>query len=257
MDEPIPITAEADATDRAAYGLLNRRVRLLNQPGRDRPAIDALFLAAAAPATGAAQILDAGCGSGAVALCVAARLLDARFTALDLTEAAVAETLQNVRANGWQQRFEVVCQDLASFRAQGFDLVLSNPPFHDPASTRAGRPDRDQARFGGMPLDTWLGHCLRLCRPRGHVVVILRGDRLVSALTALDARAGDLRILPLHSHEGQPASRVMIRARKTVRSPVRILPGLVLHHPDGSWTPMARRILVDAATIDWESGRIA
>ncbi|WP_051329394.1 tRNA1(Val) (adenine(37)-N6)-methyltransferase [Geminicoccus roseus] len=251
----MPSTAHPDRTLPRTYGLLGGRVRLRDWPDRDRPAIDAPLLAAAAPAAG--TVLDAGCGGGAVGLCLAARLPQARITALDISTAAVAETAGNVEENGWNGRFEVVQRSLAAFRADGFELVLSNPPYHDPASSRAGTPDRDQARFGEIELGDWLGHCLRLCRPRGHLVVVLRADRIAAAITAIDPAAGDLRILPLYGRAGQPASRVLIRARKAVRSPSRILPGLVLHEADGGWTAAAHRILADAAAIDWESGSIA
>jgi tRNA1Val (adenine37-N6)-methyltransferase len=249
--------AHHDQTALQDYSLLGGRVRLHRSANRDRPALDALLLAAAAPAMDAGRVLDAGCGSGAVGLCVALRAPGARITALDQDEAAVAETMANAAANGWAGRFEPVHQDLATFRAEGFDLVLSNPPYHDPASSRAALPARDQARFGRMDLADWLGHCLRLCRPRGHAAVILRADRIAQALAALEPRAGDLRILPLHGRAGQPATRVLIRARKSVRTPARLLPGLVLHQADGSWTADAVRILRDAALIDWESGTVA
>jgi tRNA1(Val) A37 N6-methylase TrmN6 len=246
-----------DPTMAQEYRLLNGRVRLRRWAGQDRPAVDAPLLAAAAPATAGGRILDAGCGSGAVGLCVAARMPEARITALDQSEAAIAEATANVAANGWTDRIEVVQADLAAFKGAGFDLVLSNPPFHDPASTRADNPERDRARFGQLDLADWLGHCLRLCKPRGLVVVILRADRVAAAIAALDSRAGDLRILPLYSRAGRPAIRVLIRARKAVRSPARILPGQVLHASDGSWTTDARRVLEEAAPIDWESGSIA
>ena len=35
------------------------------------------------------------------------------------------------------------------------------------------------------------------------------------------------------------------------RSPCRLLPGLVLHAPDGSYTDEAQAVLRDGAALDW------
>ena len=43
------------------------------------------------------------------------------------------------------------------------------------------------------------------------------------------------------------ARRVIIRARKGVASPLRILPGLVLHEADGSYTADAANVLSGGA----------
>ena len=239
------------------FGLMNGRVRLRDLSGRDRPSSDAVLLAAAANARRCDQVLDAGCGSGAISLCVAARQSGCEFTGVDVHAEAVSDLRANAELNGWQERIRPICGDLAALRGLAFDLVLSNPPFHDKHSTRCPDDGRALARFGTMDLSAWIGHCLRLCRPRGHVVVILRADQLVTAVEAFADQAGDLRVLAIFSHAGQMANRVLIRARKAVRTQSSILPGLVLHGADGSWTEDAQRILRDGAAIDWESGRLA
>ncbi|HEX2526844.1 MAG TPA: methyltransferase [Geminicoccus sp.] len=223
--------------------------------GRDRPALDAVLLGAAAPVQAKERILDAGCGSGAVGLCVAARTNSPNITAIDVAPDAVAEASANILANGWQDRFEVRQADLAGYKdRQGFDLVLSNPPYHDQDSSRSPDEQRERARFGQLALSAWIGHCLRLCRPRGHLVVILRADRIVETVAAMDGIAGDVRILPVHPYAGGPAHRVLIHARKAVRTPARLLGGFVLHADDRRWTEGARAVLERGAAIDWDRG---
>jgi len=236
------------------FGLLQGRVAMIDQAGLARPAIDGVLLAAAAPVPGPQRVLDAGSGTGVVGLCLLARAPEVKVTALDVNGAVLAAASANAALNGRQESFRTIEADLGGLRDGGFDLVLSNPPFHHPASSRAPEPARDLARFGGMSLSDWLGHCLRLCRSRGQVVVILRADRLVPALVSLAGKAGGIRILPIHPRAGRPASRVLIRARKDDRSPDTLLPGLVLHGQDGGWTQAARHILEDGGAIDWAAG---
>jgi tRNA1(Val) A37 N6-methylase TrmN6 len=244
--------------DGGSFSLLGGRVVMTGTGSGDRPSLDAVLLAAAAPAAPGSRMLDVGCGSGAVGLCVAARRPDLAVVGVECSETAAAEGQANIAANGWGDRFEIRLADLARYKCPtGFDLVLSNPPFHDPASSRATDAARDLARFGRMPLEAWLRHCLRLCRPRGRLVVILRADRLVQALSALEGRAGDVRILPVHPRQGDPAIRVLVHARKAVRTPGQVLAGLVLHDgADGNWTAAARRVLEEAAAIEWERGEV-
>lgn len=83
-------------------------------------------LAAGAPA--AAEVLDLGTGSGAIALAVAHRWPAARVTATDVSAAALAVAQDNARRLGlaldwglgpWWQ----------AVPGRQFDLVLSNPPY--------------------------------------------------------------------------------------------------------------------------------
>lgn len=237
--------------------LLGGRVAMPAELVGDRPAIDAVLLAAAAPAGPEDRVLDAGCGSGAVALCLAARSPCA-ITAIDveprLVEAAQAAIALNERAS----QVTATAADLESFRAaEPFDLVLSNPPYHPGAGTPSDDRLRALARMDRLSLASWLRHCLRVVRPRGRLVTILRADRLPEALAALVDRAGDLHILPVQPRADAPAHRVLLGARKAVRTPATLLPPLVLHEADGGWTAAAQAILADATPIDWLKGKTA
>ena len=49
---------------------------------------------------------------------------------------------------------------------------------------------------------------------------------------------------------GKPAKRIVVRARKGVGSPTRLLPGIILHEADGHYTAAAEAVLRDAAAIE-------
>ncbi len=76
------------------------------------------------------RILDVGTGSGAIALALADECLDARVTALDRSADALALARENVEANGFGGRVELVHGDLRDGLPSGpHDLVVSNPPY--------------------------------------------------------------------------------------------------------------------------------
>ncbi|MDX1711277.1 MAG: methyltransferase [Rhodovibrionaceae bacterium] len=229
--------------------LLDGRV-LLRQPASGyRVAIDPVLLAAAVPAHAGETVLDLGCGAGAAALCLLTRVAGVRVTGLELQPELAALARQNAAANGREDTFRVVEGDLLNPPSEvgltGFDHVMANPPFL-PAD--AGSPPPDAGRAGAQvegraALRDWVETGLGFLRARGRLTMIHRADRLESLLGALDARAGDIAVLPLWPAEGRPARRVIVSARKAVAGPTRLLPGLVLHAPEGGITSDADGIL--------------
>ena len=76
-------------------GLLNGRVRL-RQPARGyRAGLDAALLAAAVPALPGQQVIEAGCGAGAVLMQIAARRPGVLLTGLERDPTAAALAVEN------------------------------------------------------------------------------------------------------------------------------------------------------------------
>jgi len=67
------------------------------------------------------------------------------------------------------------------------------------------------------------------------------------ALAALPATG--ISVFPLLPHGGEAAKRIIIQAKKGSRAPLALLHGLVLHRPDGSYTPEADAILRGGAAL--------
>ena len=84
---------------------------------------------AAAPA--ARAILDAGTGSGILAVSLALERPEARVVAVDRSEAALALARTNARLHGVSGRVSFVASDWLSGLAPHplFDLVVANPPY--------------------------------------------------------------------------------------------------------------------------------
>jgi tRNA1(Val) A37 N6-methylase TrmN6 len=86
--------------------------------------------------------------------------------------------------------------------------------------------------------------------PGGTLTLIHKPERLPELLAGLNGRAGDIRIEPLFPYHNRPASRVLVQALKASRGPLRLLPGLVLHEDDGSYSRAAAAILRHGAAFD-------
>ena len=84
--------------------------------------------------------------------------------------------------------------------------------------------------------------------------MIHRADRLADLLALLAAKAGSFQIRPVHPFADAPAKRVLVRAVKTGKAPLVLLPPLVLHDRSGAkHTPEAEAILRGEAGLAWLS----
>lgn len=240
--------------------LLGGRLKL-EQPARGhRAGTDAILLAAAVPQDFVGLLADAGAGVGSAGLAAGLMGAGRDLLLIEREPELAALAARNLTANGLQGRV-ATCDllDPKSRRAAGIeeggaDLVISNPPFLDPGEGRAS-PDDLRARAhvfdeaGG--LDKWVRACVAIGAAQAEIILIHRADRLSQLLAALEGRTGGMAILPIHPREGEDATRVLIRAKKGSRAPLRLRPPLVLHQADGRFTPQAEAIHRGEAHLRW------
>ena len=88
------------------------------------------------------RALDVGTGSGAIALTLAAERPRWRLVATDLSLDALACARRNRSRLDLEERVALVRADVAAaFDPLAFDLVVSNPPYVDPAEPELVAPD--------------------------------------------------------------------------------------------------------------------
>lgn len=237
-------------------GLLGGRVRLRQPAVGYRAGLDAALLAAACDAKAGERVIDVGCGPGGALLQAAARAPEAAFTGVERDPAAAALARENLALNGVAGRACIVEADVASgFRPLGlqpFDVALCNPPFFDdPAVMRAPHPARRGAYMADDGLEAWTAFLLKAVREGGRIFVIHRAERLADLLALLGRGAGSFAIRPVHPFADTPAKRVLVRAVKAGRAPLRLLPSLVLHAKGGGHTPEVEAVLRGEAATSW------
>lgn len=236
---------------------LGGRVTLLQPADGYRAAIDPVFLAASCDAGAGARVLDMGAGTGAAALCLTARVPDAMVTGLEIDAESVASAKKSAALSGLSASASFLpgnaSERLLPIPGAPFDAVITNPPFNDPLGSRIAK-ESSMAQATLMAKDVgsfWFANCLELLRSKGRLHVIWRADRLDLLLELLGPGVGDIHVMPLWPREGVAAKRVLLRAMKGSKAAMTLHPGIVLHEPDGSYTPAADAILRDAGAIDW------
>jgi tRNA1(Val) A37 N6-methylase TrmN6 len=233
--------------------LLDGRVRHDQPESGHRTALEPVLLAASIPAKAGERVLEAGTGSGAALLCLAARVPG--LTGLGIERDATLATLAqaNFSANGFAG-LRALCADIADARPDGvFDHAFANPPWHDPAGTPSPRPAREAARRTTPGLfGLWAARLATTLRHRGTLSVVVAAPSLPDCLRAFaDAGCGSPVLLPLWPKPGRDAKLVILRGVKGGRGPFRLSPGLVLHRDDGAFSAGAAAVLRDGAALEF------
>lgn len=227
------------------------------QPVRGyRAGIDPVLLAASVPAAPGQSVLDLGCGAGAAALCLGTRVPGLVMCGLERHAGYAALARRNGAALGLEV-FEGDVADMpAALRQRAFDHVIANPPYYDRASgSAAPDPDREAARGEDAPLGVWVQAAQRRLRPRGHLHLILKADRLADALAAVQPPMGSVEITPLAPRAGRAAELVLLRARKDGRAALKLHAPVVLHAGDAhardaeGYTPEIAAVLRAGAAL--------
>jgi tRNA1(Val) A37 N6-methylase TrmN6 len=238
-------------------GALGGRIRLIQSKDGYRAGVDAALLAAACGARAGERVLEAGCGAGAVLLAAAVRSPGARFVGVERDPQALSVAQANIAANGLADRVTAVAGDIGDpFSRLGmkpFDAALANPPFFDdPAALRGPGAAKREAWIAEEGLGAWATFLIKAVREGGAITLIHRADRLADILSLLAPKAGSFQVRAVHPFADAPAKRVMVRAIKTGKAPLRLLPPLILHERGGTkHTDEVEAILRGEAGLEW------
>lgn len=246
--------AELETTEDA---LLGGKIRV-RQPARGyRVNVDTLLLAAALPADGIGQgpIVEVGCGVGAALLAVAngcvARGVRCVGIERDPTYARLAR--ENAALNALSHTVEIIeadafdpPEDLGQFHR-----VFFNPPYDGPGAGRPPAENRRVAYIAERPIGDWIKVWSNRMKAHANMTLIHRAHRLGDILAALEGRLGGVEVLPIRPSASAEARRVIVRAWKGSRAPLKLFKGLDLHPEDGAdkHTPEAEAILRGEAYI--------
>jgi tRNA1(Val) A37 N6-methylase TrmN6 len=242
---------ELDAGAISRGHLLDGRLRYAQPRGGFRTGIEPVLLAAAVPAEAGERVLEGGSGAGAALLCLAARVPGLQGVGVERDPALAALADGNAVANDFGGLRFIAADLLAAPPAPPFDHAMANPPYHPPAGTASPDARREAAKRAAPGLlAAWAQALGAKLRHRGTLTFILPAATLPEVLTAF-AAAGcpAVTVQPLWPKQDRPARLILVRGVKGGRTPLQLLPGLVLHRPDGRFTAAAEAVLRGGAAL--------
>jgi tRNA1(Val) A37 N6-methylase TrmN6 len=237
---------------------LGGKLRLRQLKSGHRAGHDAMLLAAATSAQSGDRVVDLGAGVGAAGLALAKRVAGIELVLVEIDGTLAELARGNALANAVAA--DVIVLDVTSaaaeFAAAGLiadsvDVVLMNPPFNDATRHRAS-PDRAReiAHVAtGATLECWIHAARRILKSGGVLTLIWRADGLVDLLAALDRGFGSLAILPVHGDPASPAIRVLVRAIKGGKAPLRMHAALILNSEAATPNPQVQDVLAGKGVL--------
>jgi tRNA1(Val) A37 N6-methylase TrmN6 len=242
------------ATEITEDAILGGRLRIRQPAHGYRVNVDTILLAAAVEAPADARLMEAGCGVGAVLLAVAARSENTRLVGVERDRNIAAIARENVAINAMSERVEIVTGDALERSAKlgVFDGVFVNPPYDEEGEGRPPADVRRHAHVASEPIDRWVAALADRLSGGAALTMIHRAGKLPELFAALEGRLGGVEIMPIRPRADAPANRVVVRARKGARAPLRLWRGLDLHDASGAkHTPAADAILRGEALLTW------
>jgi tRNA1Val (adenine37-N6)-methyltransferase len=152
-----------------------KQFRIEQQRSAMKVGTDGVLLGAWAPVKNGQRILDAGTGTGLIALMLAQRS-DSIIDAVEIDAQACLEAQFNFKKSDWSTRLNVFNADFHLFSEQGgnsYDLIVSNPPFFINSlksnnKALAVARHNDRLSFGQLISGAW-----KLLRVGGRLCVII------------------------------------------------------------------------------------
>jgi tRNA1Val (adenine37-N6)-methyltransferase len=231
--------------------LLGGRVRYAQPAAGFRSGVEPVLLAASIPARPHERVLESGTGAGAALLCLAARVPAIQAVGVEADAGLARLAAVNAQVNGFGD-MRIVTDRIETVALAGpFDHALANPPYHAPGGSNSPDAAREAAKRGSEALlRTWIDRLGRSLRDRGSLTLILPAGMVPVCLAAMtDCHTPCTTLFPLWPKTGRPAKLVLLRGIRRGRTPMRLMPGLVLHRPDGAFTDSAQAILRDGQDL--------
>jgi tRNA1Val (adenine37-N6)-methyltransferase len=237
-------------TGESVDGLFGNKVQVIQALRGYRVSEDAVILTWFAGPRAGELVLDAGSGCGAIAFGLAVKEPSITVVGLEIQAGPAERAAKGVRLNRLSSRVGIVRGDLRAadnfFRPNVFDLVVSNPPYHELGRGRINlHEEKALSRHQMMmPLEDLFRVSAELLKNSGRLSLIYPAsgvDRIRQAmnLTGFEAE----RVLWIHPHEGSKPSLVCFQGRKVFGRLTATEGSLFLYDESGQRTQAARAIL--------------
>lgn len=187
---------------------------------------DSLALGAFARLRPGWRACDLGCGGGALLLLLAAREKTLSLTGVELDGLAAQAARENLARNGLAG--EIVTGDLGEkglLPNEGFELVVSNPPWFPLGSGASGGAARSEE---ALTLPELCAAANRLLKTGGRFALAYPPARLCDLFCSLRERRLEPKRLQLLSHSpDSPPSAALVEAVKNGKPGLEILPARI------------------------------
>ena len=180
-------------------------------------------------------LADVGSGVGTISLILALKNKNLKITSIENNQEYIKIAEENIIKNKFVNNIKIVNADILNINENlisNFNIVVSNPPFHNKNSNKSNNKFLDVAKRI-VDLEKWLEGCVKLLRDKGFLFLIIPTDILDLALVNLSNKAGSFKIFPIWPNSNKNSKRIILFAKKGGASPTELMPGLKLFNSKG------------------------
>lgn len=194
------------------------------------------------------KVLDLGTGTGVIPLLIADEVRE--IVAVEINSGMADIARRNVELNNLSEKISVREGDYrlhrTIFKPESFDLVIANPPYVPVGSDEVNKLSgvaRARHEFTAT-LDDVVTAARFVLKFHGTFCMIHSAARLCEIVDTLHARQFEMKRLQIiQPKAGRDANLIMIEAIVGGNpGNLKILPPLVIHNPDGSYTDEVKKI---------------
>ena len=164
------------------------------------------------------HILDAGTGSGLIALMMAQRFPSATIEAIDIDADAVTQAIDNIKRSPWRDRLtcrQISIQALAKEKRACYNAIVSNPPYFVDSLKNPNQQRQTARHTDTLSHEELLLAAKQLLTEDGVLSLILPAES-ENALLSIATQTGlyPTRLVHVYSKPGKPVKRIMVELRK-------------------------------------------
>lgn len=225
-----------------------KQFRIIQEHSAMKVGVDGVLLGAWANVSGTKRILDAGTGTGLIALMIAQKSPLAEIDAVEIDEDAFQEAKFNVAQSPWNDRIRLECcsfQKFATRTDRKYDLIISNPPFFV-NSLKAPAVSRAKARHADtLPLKELISGAKKLLTENGEIALVLPIESLQELEKFVEEQHLFLsRLCRVKPNPVKPAFRILVEiaSRECIFQEEELVIEFEQHH---NYTPQYRELTKD------------
>ncbi len=220
----------------------------VSQPQKGhRFTLDSILLADFCRVKPKERVLEPGAGTGVISLALAKKHPRSLFYPVEIQDDLYRLCEENRKHNDLENVISVhrdIRRLYQSVHPGGFDVVVTNPPYiKEGTGRKSPLPGRRVARQDLLgKIEFWLD-LQKFLKQGGRYDVVFPAVRSAELISLMrERRIEPKRIRYVHPGEQKPASLVLVEAIKSAGPGLIVLPPLVVHRPDGSYTDEMRSI---------------
>ncbi len=196
------------------------------------------------------RILDIGTGNAVIPIVLSTRTKTS-IVGVEIQRESYILAENSIKLNHLENQITIHQEDIRDFsnklESDQFDVITCNPPYFSVSSGSHFNDDinKTYARHElSLNLDDVFKIARKLLKNQGNIAIVQRPERLVDILLLMRQNGIEpKRIQYVYPHENKDANILLIEGKKQGKPGIKILPPIISHNEDGSYTEQLKQFL--------------